>query len=613
MDIIYKIKNRFDKKYLSNNNNVTNDKFKRNNHLIINKLIDYIPAMMITNLSTLLLVSVDGIIVGHLIGEEALSSVNVFYPVNLLLSVISAFLSIGISTAISSAMGEHNYDKLMHIKNAGKFLVCITVLIISFLQIPIVYLMLKSYNMEKELFDMTFEYGIGLMILNPFGIISTVCVYALQITGRVKVLMYLSIIESVLNLAFDYLFVGIFKMGTIGAGFGTAVAGVTRAIITIIYIYKSTDLLKTDNSKFYLSDVKCILTNGLPELVYRLMLAFQNYYFMRIVLLAFGTYGGTIKGVCSLCYNITNIFVMGIVSSMRPLVGFFEGAKDVFGLRDVMKIGTKLMIISVSIMTIIICVFPVTFYSIMGVDDFLPEAILSLRYFSLYLILNAIVAIYRIYLTAKKDTKFLSITTIFSYISIPIFAYLFYTLFSPSTIWLSNLVVAIITIIMFVLRRNIFNMNSLFDDLGLDDEIKTDLIKNNIVDYDRMRTLVNERILYMSVKPEDAIEASRFVRKYAMEKNFSERIAYRMSLCMEEMVNYVVASQKKKNVSNQIVIRFKNNSGIFMMLDDGENISLDNNKEYEKITTNNYDLLKKICKSYSYEYILNLNYTIFNF
>ena len=81
MDIIYKIKNRFDKKYLSNNSNVTNDKFKRNNHLIINKLIDYIPAMMITNLSTLLLVSVDGIIVGHLIGEEALSSVNVFYPI----------------------------------------------------------------------------------------------------------------------------------------------------------------------------------------------------------------------------------------------------------------------------------------------------------------------------------------------------------------------------------------------------------------------------------------------------------------------------------------------------------------------------------------------------
>lgn len=67
-----------------------------------------------------------------------------------------------------------------------------------------------------------------------------------------------------------------------------------------------------------------------------------------------------------------------------------------------------------------------------------------------------------------------------------------------------------------------------------------------------------------------------------MEKNFSERVAYRMSLCMEEMVNYVVISQKKKNVSNQIVIRFKPNSGVFMMLDDGENISLDNNKEYEE-------------------------------
>lgn len=81
---------------------------------------------------------------------------------------------------------------------------------------------------------------------------------------------------------------------------------------------------------------------------------------------------------------------------------------------------------------------------------------------------------------------------------------------------------------------------------------------------------------------------------------------------MEEMVNYVVISQKKKNVSNQIVIRFKPNSGVFMMLDDDENISLDNNKEYEELTIDNYDILKKIAKSYSYQYILNMNYTIFN-
>ena len=113
----------------------------------------------------------------------------------------------------------------------------------------------------------------------------------------------------------------------------------------------------------------------------------------------------------------------------------------------------------------------------------------------------------------------------------------------------------------------------------------------------------------MSVKPEDAIEASRFIRRYAIEKKFSERIANRMSLCMEEMVNYVVSSQKNKDVSNQIIVRFKEDSGVFMMFDDGKNISLDDDKVYQELTIDNYDLLKKISKSYSYQYILNMNYT----
>ena len=613
MNILKKIKNYFKRKYLNNNDNVISDKFTRNNDLIIKKLIEYIPAMLITNLSSFLLVSVDSMVCGHFIGENALSSINIFYPVSLALSTFVAFLSIGISTSISSAMGEHDYDKLARVKNASKFIVLFSFVVISILQVPVVYILLKSYDLDTELFNLTFQYGIGLMILNPFGMVSTVCVYALQISGKIKILMFLSIIESVLNIVFDLLFVSVFKMGTIGVGLGTATSGIIRAIITIIYIYKFTDLLKVDNTKFKMNDLKSIISNGIPEFVYRLMSAFENYFFMRIVLAALGSYGGTIKGACSFCFNLTNILIMSIVSPMRPLVGFFNSAKDVFGLRDVMRLGIKLMIISVSIISAIIFTYPKAFYGMLGVKDLVPEAIPSLRLYSLYLLPFSITAIYRMYYTLKKDKRFLSISTIISYVLIPMFAYLFYKTFNPSTIWLSNAVVSIITLIMFIARRNLFKRDSMFEDLGIDKEIKNDLIKNKIVDYDRLKKLVNERILYMSVKKEDAIEASRFIRRYAMEKNFSERIAYRMSLCMEEMVNYVVISQKKKNVSNQIVIRFKPNSGVFMMLDDGENISLDNNKEYEEMTVDNYDILKKIAKSYSYQYILKMNYTIFNF
>ena len=47
-------------------------RFRRSGDLTSRKLAEYIPAMLITNISALLLISVDGIVAGNLVGKEAL-------------------------------------------------------------------------------------------------------------------------------------------------------------------------------------------------------------------------------------------------------------------------------------------------------------------------------------------------------------------------------------------------------------------------------------------------------------------------------------------------------------------------------------------------------------
>ena len=50
-----------------------------------------------------------------------------------------------------------------------------------------------------------------------------------------------------------------------------------------------------------------------------------------------------------------------------------------------------------------------------------------------------------------------------------------------------------------------------------------------------------------------------------------------------------------------------------MMLDDGECIALDKNEETQQLITDNYGLLKKLAKTVEYQYVLNMNYTVFTF
>ena len=109
------------------------------------------------------------------------------------------------------------------------------------------------------------------------------------------------------------------------------------------------------------------------------------------------------------------------------------------------------------------------------------------------------------------------------------------------------------------------------------------------------------------------MEASRYILKWAEENGFSNRIAYRVGLCIEEMTAYAVASQKRKDLNIQIMILFTENGARFAMLDDGRCIALDEDRETQELITDNYGLLKKLAKSVRYQYVLNMNYTSLEF
>lgn len=78
---------------------------------------------------------------------------------------------------------------------------------------------------------------------------------------------------------------------------------------------------------------------------------------------------------------------------------------------------------------------------------------------------------------------------------------------------------------------------------------------------------------------------------------------------MEEMVEYAVKSQNTLRIHIQIVINFFKEGARFVMLDDGRCINLDKKRSNGEIVTNNYELVKKVARSYKYQYLLNMNHT----
>ena len=603
--------------------------YRRRGDLTGRKLMEYLPAMLITNLSTLLLASVDSIVAGNLVGSDALSSINIFYPVLVVIAAISMVASSGIATSLSTAMGKNDAAALDHVKGVSLRIMIATAAAAGLLQIPVIWLVVRSYGLSEEMFRMTMQYAAGIMICTPLGVISSVGTYELQIAGKMKVLMALSVIEGVSNLVFDVLYTGAFGMGIAGAGFGTATANLIRCSLTVIYLFRFTDMFRSDTKKVCAADVKTILGAGVPDASYTLIVAFQSYLMMKILLAAFGTDGGVIMGVCTLCFNITNVLISGITGSMRPMMGLYAGADDKAGLRILMRLGSTLNIISAGLATIVIELHPEWFYTINGVHDISEGGSLSVRLYSLFFIVKGFDYLLRMYLSNRKDSKYATMLTVVGNATLPLFAFLLWKALPAPYIFLAYLATEILVFTMSYIRYR-----------GWIEKDRKEIEENG-----------EDIVLYMSVKPEDAVEASRDLRRFADEHGISKKIAYHAALCMEEMVAYAKAAEASgpimkladikesensltalgtlagtppwlkdvmeeidKKLSIDIMLRFRgNNEAVFVMLDDGRCIMLDKNEGTQKLITNNYELIRKLAKSVEYQYILNMNYTRITF
>ena len=565
------------------------ERFQRDGVLTARKLREYVPTMLVNNLSVLLLITVDGLVLGNLVGPEALSAVNVFYPATVLIGVVAALVSAGGATSIAVAMGKNDYDALRRAKAAIKRVMVIAALAMAVIQIPLVTGVIASYRLDDYMTALIWQYAFCIMIATPFDLISTVGTLQLQTAGKMRWLMSLSIMEGIVNLALDLLFVGPFNMGAMGAGLGTACSVVLRCTVTVIVLAKTTDIYNTGGVKADAAAYKDLISCGMPEAVNAFMLALQNYLVMQIVIMVFGADGGVIKGVCVFCFSAANVVINGIQGSMRPLVGIIVGAEDWDGLRILFRQCVKLLIAIVGIMAVVVIAFPGWFYTLHGVNNIPAAGELSLRLFALHFVFKGCNTLFRLYYSNRKDPKFATGLTVVGNATLPLFAFLLSMAFPPAFIWLGYLFTETVILVLNLWRYKRWVLRDLDDEEQLVGAVS------------------------LSVSPANAVEASHEIRHFADEKGVLQRVSYRVALCMEEMVAYAAASQKRGDVSMLANVRFKRDSATFTIFDDGECIALDEDREHQELVTNNYDLVKCIAKEVDYQYILNLNYTVMHF
>ncbi len=229
-------------------------------------LIFSIP-MIIGNIAQQLYNTVDSIVVGKYVGDNALAAVGSAGPILNLLLVLFIGISVGASIMVSQYFGARQKEEL-----SGTIGTCITLTALSvvFLMLvapPFIHSVLKALNTPGTIIDDCTAY----LKITVFGIAGMAYYNILSgvlrgLGDSASPLIYL-IVATILNIVLDLWFVIQFKMGVAGVALATAIAQLVSAALCMWKLTRMHDIfvLKPHHLKPSANHSKRIVKLGLPS------------------------------------------------------------------------------------------------------------------------------------------------------------------------------------------------------------------------------------------------------------------------------------------------------------------------------------------------------------
>lgn len=223
--------------------------------------------MLLGNIAQQLYNTVDTIVVGKYIGDNALSAVGSAGPIINMLLVLFIGISAGASIMVSQYLGAKNREALSY--SIGN---CITVtaiccVVLILVASPFIKPILAMLNTPESIIDWCADYLmislVGIAGLAYYNILSGII---RGMGDSFSALIYL-LVATVLNIGLDVFFVAVVQMGVSGVALATVIAQCVSSILCLIKLTRMRE--NFDFGVKYLkpvgSYVKTIVRLGLPS------------------------------------------------------------------------------------------------------------------------------------------------------------------------------------------------------------------------------------------------------------------------------------------------------------------------------------------------------------
>ena len=292
--------------------------------------------------------TIDGFFVSRYAGSDALAGINIVIPITCVTFGVAVMLATGAGAIIGEHLGRGEIEQANRIFSFMclvllAFSVAFTALGVAFLR-PIAVLLGSSERLMPHVLPYALVVFLGTVPM-AFKLFFE---YLVRSDGNSKVGLAMSVAGLVLNVGLDYLFVGVFGLGTLGAAWGTTLSITASALIGLVYF------LRFGNIRFARpkADAKVLLkscTNGSSEMFTEFSTGITTLLFNLMVMKYFGEDGVAAVTIIMYIYYFFISFYMGIAVAVAPVVSYNVGAQNPDKIREMLRYSFRTIAVTAAL------------------------------------------------------------------------------------------------------------------------------------------------------------------------------------------------------------------------------------------------------------------------
>ena len=322
------------------------------------RIVVFTLPMLLGNIAQQLYSTVDSIVVGKYVGDNALAAVGSAAPILNLLLVLFVGISMGASIMVAQYFGAKQREELSQTIGNCITLTAIASLIIMVLSLVITRPLLEVLETPVAIIDWCEDYLV-ILFLGCAGsaFYNILCGILRGLGDAFSALIYL-LVATVLNIVLDIFFVAYCSMGVAGVAWATIIAQAISALMCFKKLTQMTDVFDLKVSYLKLKKVYTnkVIALGLPSGLTQAIMSLA----MIIVQALTNSFGEAFIAANVIVMRVDGFAMlpnMSFGTAMTTYTGQNVGAKKMDRVTQGAKQGTILAVATSTVLTILILTF----------------------------------------------------------------------------------------------------------------------------------------------------------------------------------------------------------------------------------------------------------------